>query len=151
MSGVRLTVSPLCTAATIGLLYQSQMIDDGDCGAVGGVKVGRGNRSTRRKPAPMPLHPRQIPHDPGSKPGLRGGKPETNRLSYGSMLHKWEDMSKNSGSGSDYEEANITPRLMVLTPIFLGCTCVCIYALSSGSQSDRVQCEPKCPFGSSRF
>jgi hypothetical protein len=30
------------------------MIDEGDCGAVGGMKIGRGNRSTRRKPAPAP-------------------------------------------------------------------------------------------------
>jgi hypothetical protein len=39
--GVRL--SPLGTAATIGLLYQPQMIDDGDCGEIGGMKIGRGN------------------------------------------------------------------------------------------------------------
>jgi hypothetical protein len=38
------------------------MIDDGDCGATGGIKIGRGNRSTRRKPAPAPLCPPQIPH-----------------------------------------------------------------------------------------
>jgi hypothetical protein len=43
------------------LLYQPQMIDDGDCGTIGGMKIGRGNRSTRRKPAP--LCPPQIPHD----------------------------------------------------------------------------------------
>jgi hypothetical protein len=49
LSGVGL--SPLGTAATTGLLYQPQMIDDGDCGAIGGRKTGRGNRSTRRKPA----------------------------------------------------------------------------------------------------
>jgi hypothetical protein len=46
-----------------GLSYQPQMIDDGDCGAIGGMKIGRGNRSTRRKPAPVPLCPPQIPHD----------------------------------------------------------------------------------------
>jgi hypothetical protein len=46
-----------------GLLYQPRMIDDGDCGAIDGMRIGRGNRSTRRKP------------DPGSKPGRRGGKP----------------------------------------------------------------------------
>jgi hypothetical protein len=28
------------------------MIGEGDCGAIGGMKIGRGNRSTRRKPAP---------------------------------------------------------------------------------------------------
>jgi hypothetical protein len=60
VSGVRL--SPLGTAATTGLLYQPQMIDDGDCGAVGGLKIGRGNRSTRRKPAPAPLCPPEISH-----------------------------------------------------------------------------------------
>jgi hypothetical protein len=31
------------------------MIGEGDCGAIGGMKIGRGNRSTRRKPAPAPL------------------------------------------------------------------------------------------------
>jgi hypothetical protein len=61
VSGVRL--SPLGTAATTGLLYQPQMIDDGDCREIGGMKIGRGNRSTRRKPTPAPLCPRQIPHD----------------------------------------------------------------------------------------
>jgi hypothetical protein len=61
VSGVRL--SPLGTAAITGLLYQPQMIDDGDCGVIGGIKIGMGNRSTRRKPAPAPLCPPQIPHD----------------------------------------------------------------------------------------
>jgi hypothetical protein len=51
------------TAATSGLLYKPQMIYEGDCGAIGGIKIGRGNRSTRRKPAPAPLFPPQIPHD----------------------------------------------------------------------------------------
>jgi hypothetical protein len=37
--------------------------DDDVCGAVGGMRIGRGNRSTRRKPAPVPLCPSQIPHD----------------------------------------------------------------------------------------
>jgi hypothetical protein len=61
LSGVRL--SPLGNAATTGLLYQPQMIDDGDCGAIGGMKIGRGNRSSRRKPAPAPLCLPQIPLD----------------------------------------------------------------------------------------
>jgi hypothetical protein len=56
-------MSPRGTASTTGLLYQTQMIDDGDRGAIGGIKIGRGNRSTRRKPTPMSLCPRQIPHD----------------------------------------------------------------------------------------
>jgi hypothetical protein len=50
-------------AATTGLLYQPRMIGDGDCGEIGGMKIGRGNRSFRRNPAPAPLCPPQIPHD----------------------------------------------------------------------------------------
>jgi hypothetical protein len=53
----------LGTAATTGLLYQPRVIGDGDCGEIGGMKIGRGNRSTRRKPAPAPLCPPQISHD----------------------------------------------------------------------------------------
>jgi hypothetical protein len=45
-----------------GLLYQPQMIDD-ECGAVSGIRIGRGNRSTWRKPASVPLCPPKIPHD----------------------------------------------------------------------------------------
>jgi hypothetical protein len=47
----------------IRLLYQPRMIDDDEYGAVGGMRIGRGNRSTRRKPAPAPLRPPQIQHD----------------------------------------------------------------------------------------
>jgi hypothetical protein len=46
-----------------GLLYQPRMIGDGDCGQIGEMQIGRGNQSTRRKPAPAPLRPPQIPHD----------------------------------------------------------------------------------------
>jgi hypothetical protein len=48
----------------IGLLYQRRIIDyDDECGPVGGMRIGRGHRRTRRKPAPTPLCPPQIPHD----------------------------------------------------------------------------------------
>jgi hypothetical protein len=60
-SGAKL--SPPGTAATTGLLYQPQMIDDGDCEAIGGIMLERENPSTRRKPIPVPLCPPQIPHD----------------------------------------------------------------------------------------
>jgi hypothetical protein len=64
------------------------MIDEDDCGATGGIKIGRGNRSTRRKPALAPLRPPQIPHDQtrARTLGRRGGKPVTNRLSYGAAF-----------------------------------------------------------------
>jgi hypothetical protein len=77
-------LSPLGTAATSGLLYRPQMIDEDDCGAIGEMKIGRGNRSSRRKPAPASLCPPQIPHD--QTPGRRGWKPATNRLSYGAAF-----------------------------------------------------------------
>jgi hypothetical protein len=37
-------------------------MDDDVCGAVGGM-TDRGNRNTRRKSAPVPLCPPQIPYD----------------------------------------------------------------------------------------
>jgi hypothetical protein len=61
LSGVRLI--PLGTAATTGLFYQPQMINDGDREEIGGMKIGIGNRRTRGKPAPAPLCAPQIPHD----------------------------------------------------------------------------------------
>jgi hypothetical protein len=42
---------------------QHRMIDYDECGAVGGMRIGRGNRNTRRKPVPVPLWPSEIPHD----------------------------------------------------------------------------------------
>jgi hypothetical protein len=45
------------------LVYQPWMIDDDEWGAVSGMRTGRGNRSTWRKPAPVPLCPPQIPYD----------------------------------------------------------------------------------------
>jgi hypothetical protein len=53
----------LGTPATTGLLYQPRMIGDGDCGEIGRMKIGRGNRSTRRKSAPASLCPPHIPRD----------------------------------------------------------------------------------------
>jgi hypothetical protein len=45
-----------------GLMYQPRMMDYDVCGAVGEM-IGRGNRSTRRKPAPLPRCLPQITHD----------------------------------------------------------------------------------------
>jgi hypothetical protein len=50
------------TRSLFFLLYQLRMMDDDECGAVGG-KSGKESRNTRRNPAPMPLSPPQIPHD----------------------------------------------------------------------------------------
>jgi hypothetical protein len=57
--GVGWDLSPLGTSATNWLIVP----DEDECGAVGGTKIGRGNRSTRRNPAPVPLYLPQIPYD----------------------------------------------------------------------------------------
>jgi hypothetical protein len=44
------------------LLYQPRTICD-KCGELGGMRIGRGNRRTRRKPTPEPLCSPQIPHN----------------------------------------------------------------------------------------
>jgi hypothetical protein len=55
--GVQL--GPLGTAATNRPIVPAP--GDYDVGETGGM-IGRGNRSTRRKPAPVPLCPPQTPH-----------------------------------------------------------------------------------------
>jgi hypothetical protein len=55
--GVQL--APLNTAATNRPILSAP--GDYDNGEIGGM-IGRGNRSTRRKPAPVPLCPPQTPH-----------------------------------------------------------------------------------------
>jgi hypothetical protein len=50
-SGVRL--SPLGTSVTDWPIVPTS--DDDECGAVGGIKIGRGNRSTWRKAVPVTL------------------------------------------------------------------------------------------------
>jgi hypothetical protein len=63
--GVQL--GPLGTAATNRTIVPAP--GDYDDGEFGGM-IGRGNRSTRRKPAPIPLCPPQTPHAlPGREPG----------------------------------------------------------------------------------
>jgi hypothetical protein len=57
--GVQL--GPLGTAATDWPIVPAP--GDYDDGAIGGMKIGKGNRSTRRKPAPAPICPPQIPLD----------------------------------------------------------------------------------------
>ena len=57
--GVQL--DPLGTAATDWPIVPAP--GDYDDGEFGVMKIGRGNRSTRRNPAPAPLCPPQIPLD----------------------------------------------------------------------------------------
>jgi hypothetical protein len=53
----------LVRRSLIGVLYQPRLIDDNERGVVGGMRIGKGNRSARRKPAPVSLCPPQIAQD----------------------------------------------------------------------------------------
>jgi hypothetical protein len=67
----------------------SYIYDCDDDGEVGGMNdFGKGNQSTWRKPAPAHFvqHKSHLP-EPGTNPGHRGGKPATNRFSYGAVRH----------------------------------------------------------------
>jgi hypothetical protein len=60
-------VGPFGTSATNRPVVPTP--NDYDDGEIGGM-IGRGNRSTRRKPARVPLCPPQTPHGlPGREPG----------------------------------------------------------------------------------
>jgi hypothetical protein len=70
-------------------------------GAIGGMKFGKGNRSTLRKPTPAPLCPPQNPtwQTRSRTPDRNGGKPATNRLSYGAaFLAAFRRLLRLSGS-----------------------------------------------------
>jgi hypothetical protein len=76
----------LGTAATTGILYQPQMIGDGDCGEIDGMKIGRQGKpkyseKTCSSVTLSTTNPTCL--DRVLNPGRRGGKPTTNRLSYG--------------------------------------------------------------------
>jgi hypothetical protein len=64
---------------------------DYDDGRIGGMMIGRGKRSTRRKPAPVPLCLPQTPHAcPDANPSRRGGKSATNISSYGTASPQYK-------------------------------------------------------------
>jgi hypothetical protein len=64
--GVQL--GPLDTASTNRPIVPTP--GDYDDGEIGGMMIGKGNRSTRRKPAPVPLCLPQTPHAlPEREPG----------------------------------------------------------------------------------
>jgi hypothetical protein len=76
-------LGPLGTSATEWPIVPAPCnYDDGE---FGGMKIGRGNRSTRRNLPQRHFvhHKSHLTRPPGSNPGRRGGKLATNRLSYG--------------------------------------------------------------------
>jgi hypothetical protein len=64
------------------------MIDEGDCGVIGGMKIVQGKPKYSEKTCPSAILSTTNPTwpDPAANPGRRGGKPATNRLSYGAAL-----------------------------------------------------------------
>jgi hypothetical protein len=54
--------SPLLLWPLIGLLHLPSMTDGDDCGGISGVNEWQGNRSTTKKPSPVPLCPLQVQH-----------------------------------------------------------------------------------------
>jgi hypothetical protein len=86
MVGGGVQLGPLGTEATNRPIVPAP--GDYDDGESGGMMIGKGNRSTRRKSAPVPLCPPQTPYAcPDANLGRRGGKPATNRLSLVEMVH----------------------------------------------------------------
>jgi hypothetical protein len=66
--GGGIKLGPLGTAGTNTPV--ASVPGDYDDGEIGGMIIGKGNRSTRRKPVPVPFCPPQIPHAlPGREPG----------------------------------------------------------------------------------
>jgi hypothetical protein len=70
-------LGPLGTSATEWPIVPAP--GDYDDGEFGGKKIGRENRSTRRKPAPAPLCPLQIPLDQ-TRPRTRAAAVGNQRL-----------------------------------------------------------------------
>jgi hypothetical protein len=66
-----------------------------ESGAICGMRIGRGNRCTRRKPAQMTtLYTTNVTEpDRGSNWGRRIQKPATNHLNYGTSLVKLQFMN----------------------------------------------------------
>jgi hypothetical protein len=73
--------------------------------------IGRGNRSTWRKPAPVPLCPPQTTCCPDANPGQRDGKPATNRLSYGTALYSYICSSVDIATGYRVDDWGSIPSI----------------------------------------
>jgi hypothetical protein len=64
--------------------------DDDDCGALGGIRIGRGTEVVKENlPQCHYVHHKSHMTSPGFKPSRRGGKPATNRQSYGTAEINW--------------------------------------------------------------
>jgi hypothetical protein len=86
LSGVGVQLGPLGTATTDWPIVPAPSnYDDGE---FGGMKIGRGYRSTRRKPAPAPLSPPQILLDQ-TRDRTRAAAVGSQRLTAWAMTRPW--------------------------------------------------------------
>jgi hypothetical protein len=81
-----LTPSFVLTTLLVARLYSVDGRITNERGAVGGMRTGWGNLSTRTTPAPVTLCPPQIPRYMGWNPNRRGGMLATNRQGHGTAL-----------------------------------------------------------------
>jgi hypothetical protein len=99
----------------IGLLYQPRMIDDDDCGAIGRMRIGRGNRRTRRKSAPVPF----VQHK-AHMTWARTRAAAVGSLSYGtarSDTKKFPTFIEHGGSLQCSQQPTSSPYLRHLNPV----------------------------------
>jgi hypothetical protein len=80
IEGGGVQLGPLGTSATNRPIVSAPGDYDEE---IGGMMIGRGNRSTRRKPARVSLSTTNPTCCPDVDPGRHGGRPATNCLSYG--------------------------------------------------------------------
>jgi hypothetical protein len=83
---VESTLGPLCTAATPGLLYLPRVIVRIEKLVEWTVLVGASDVLGENLPRRHFVHYKSHLPDPGANPGRRGGKPATNRFSYGAAV-----------------------------------------------------------------
>jgi hypothetical protein len=98
----------------ICLLLQPRMIDDDECGAVGWMRIGRGNRSIQIKSAQVPLRPPQIPHDltwARTRPAAVGSRRLTAWAMARPVHQTWGSHHREtSGRRTKWAQSRPTPR-----------------------------------------
>jgi hypothetical protein len=102
--GVGVQLGPLGTTPTKRPIVPAPGDDDG--GEIGGM-IGRGNRSTRRKPSPVPLCPPQTPH--AARTRTRAAAVGNQRLTAWATARPLDPRFLHLGAGWRWV-VNLTPR-----------------------------------------
>jgi hypothetical protein len=111
--------------------WMAYCICPGKLWEIGGMKIGRGNRSTQRKPAPAPLCPPQIPLDQ-NRVWTRAAAVGSQRLTAWAMARPTPD-NEWSGSETILTAENISVhKLKKRNSIFIACNLenIEVYTLS---------------------